>query len=175
MSLHDPFPLQFYEAELHFRSDAGGTGTSFRAIRVLTDACIYVQGAHVTTVNALIDTGATISVFPQSEWKWIADWIRWLEPSSELATEATWVKGVADDSQVPARIGLIDISLLYAGNDESATMIESPRFTIVGKFMEAKSSFNRVVLGMQALEHWSTLQVDFNSSSACLLRDRHLA
>ena len=178
MSRRDSFPLRFEDGpELRFRSSEANFEISLRTIRVLTQLCIHLQGREVTTVECLIDTGASISVFPRKTW--MPHWIRPLEPASDSSKQATRVKGVLDDSQVPAQVGHIDISVrgisvrgISAGGitvEQPSTVVESPRFTILAKFVEVESSFNRIVLGMEALERWRALEVDFSTSNAYLL------
>ena len=160
-------PLRFERAStpLAYQS-TDGTEESVCPARLITELHVYVKGESLVKVECLVDTGAPLCVFPKGTW--LQHWFRELEPVNRPARNSTGVQGLTRESRVKAGLGLIDISVL--GITPPTSVIESPVFTIVAKFLKEPSpDYKRVLLGINAIEHWRALEVDFKYETARLL------
>lgn len=117
----DPFPLRFEHGKVpflfHQQNGSTETGDAFRrdrsrvAIRSARLLCQLRVPSVAGLVECLIDTGASLSIFPWKVWRsWPKDVVEWFEPSDENSRLAVDVKGISG-VVAPARLGRVTIFL----------------------------------------------------------------
>ncbi len=130
--------------ELYFKEEQRHSiwGETIRVERLYV---VLQIAPHVRWLEATVDTGAYLSIFPQRDWRKFAKQIQWPTPAEEAALP-TWCRrfGGVGGGRIPCRFGKVSVQIVGL----SRPLLHSASFSLTALFALDSGELDMPLFGL---------------------------